>query len=157
MSILKSKILSFLILITIIVGSSLPALFEIGKDTGDTLAVGYVIVIMTAISSIVSITLTYLLNLIILRFFAHVPMKNNVVIFNFISLSIAVNIIVVCVLTLGLNVNVPWLVLGNPFYFICQYYFYGYLTKAENVNNKRAIHYLATSFAFTIIGHLITN
>ncbi len=156
MSILKSKILSIIFLIVIIICSSLPALAQIKQESGETLTIGYVVVIMTGISSVVTIAFTYLLNIIFLRFFAQVPMKNKTVIFNFIILSIVVNVIVVCVLTLGLNITTPWLILINPFYFICQYFFYSYLTKVEQCNNRRVMYYLVTCFAFTIIGQFIT-
>jgi hypothetical protein len=157
MSILKSKILSILFLIVIIICSSLPAWAQIKQESGETLTIGYVVVIMTAISSVVTIAFTYLLNIIFLRFFAQAPMKNKTVIFNFIVLSIVVNVIVVCVLTLGLDITTPWLILINPFYFICQYFFYSYLTKVEQFNNRRVLYYLVTCFAFTIIGQFITT
>lgn len=155
MAILKSKITSLMILLLIILFSSLPALSRVSEEAGQSLTIGYVVVIMTTISTAFTIAITYLLNLIFLKFFANKPLKNKMIIFNFIILSIVINVFVVYLLGLFFNSNLMWLVIFNPLYFFCQYLFFEYLTKEEKMETKKALYYLMICFAFTVIGQVI--
>lgn len=152
----KSKVIPVIFIPLIVIMSIIPAIYSI-KSSQYASTIIYIIVIFSIISTTISIGLSYLVYFILFNFIAQKKLNSNIVIFNFLMTIIFSNELFKIIITYILKINYQFTFWANPLMFLCEYIFYRYMVKKENITKKKSIIFLLTVYLFIIIGTIILN
>lgn len=151
---IKSKILSAIMLLSLIFISILQAVSVIDKDQL-TLATIYFLCIIAIISIICNVFFTYIFNLLIYKFIVGMNFSNKTIFLNIISFQLLISLIYSILLKVIFYIDNFWILLLNPISLVTQYLVYLYLVEYEKAKNKRVLIYLGVNLIIPIIFYFI--
>lgn len=142
MPLIKSKILSILLILLTILISNILIISEISMNDKYSRTITMVIIIFNCLSMFVNILINLYINIFIFKFMTSNKFCEKVELFNFVNLLILFNCIFIFILKYFKLGNYYCLILFNPFTLLVYLLMYCYFSKYKSYNKKSLLIYI---------------